>query len=562
MKSLFTGRSISTRLITGILLLLTATLTLADDSGKSANGVRYGGGDEVILQGFHWNVVRTDHDNWYNELNSMASEIASDGFTTIWMPVPWRDDSSWSDASTGTYGGGEGYYWEDFNKNSQYGTDGQLHQAANALSGDGVKVIYDVVPNHMNRSYTPKAINFPAGQGYWRNDCYDPGPNQPNGCDDGDRFMGGESDLNTGKTEVYNLFKNEFINLVSNYDASGFRFDFVRGYAAERVDSWMGAADDNGFCVGELWKAPSEYPASDWRHSASWQDILKDWSDRSHCTVFDFALKERMQNGSVSDWRYGLNGNPDPRWREVAVTFVDNHDTGYSPGPNGGQHQWPLPDSKRKMAYAYILSSPGTPVVYWPHMYDWGLRDFIRQLIALRKSVGVKAYSPISFSNDYSGLVAQVTGTNGSLVLALDSNLDNPGQVASGTFTNVINTDSGQIRIWRTGGNSSSGSGGGASGNVNVHFVCQNGDTTMGDSVYAVGNVPELGNWDPSQAVLLADNSAYPTWQADISLPAGETVQWKCIIRSESNPTSVTEWQPGNNTQVTTATGATTTGSF
>ena len=97
--------------------------------------------------------------------------------------------------------------------------------------------------------------------------------------------------------------------------------------------------------------------------------------------MFDFALKERMQNGSIADWKNGLNGNPDPRWREVAVTFVDNHDTGYSPGQNGGQHHWPLQDGLIRQAYAYILTSPGTPVVYWSHMYDWGYRDFIRQLI-------------------------------------------------------------------------------------------------------------------------------------------------------------------------------------
>ena len=59
------------------------------------------------------------------------------------------------------------------------------------------------------------------------------------------------------------------------------------------------------------------------------------------------------------------NGNPDPRWREVAVTFVDNHDTGYSPGQNGGQHHWALQDGLIRQAYAYILTSPGTPVVWW-----------------------------------------------------------------------------------------------------------------------------------------------------------------------------------------------------
>ena len=110
------------------------------------------------------------------------------------------------------------------------------------------------------------------------------------------------------------------------------------------------------------------------------------------------------------------------------MTFVDNHDTGYSPGQNGGQHHWPLQDGLIRQAYAYILTSPGTPVVYWSHMYDWGYRDFIRQLIQVRRAAGVRADSAISFHSGYSGLVATVTGSQQTLVVALNSNLSNPGR--------------------------------------------------------------------------------------------------------------------------------------
>ena len=127
----------------------------ADAPGKTTSGVRYHGGDEIILQGFHWNTVRTSS-NWYATLASMASTLAADGFSAIWMPVPWRDFSSWSEG--GKSGGGEGYFWHDFNKNGRYGSDAQLRQAAGALGGAGVKVLYDVVPNHMNRGYPNKEI--------------------------------------------------------------------------------------------------------------------------------------------------------------------------------------------------------------------------------------------------------------------------------------------------------------------------------------------------------------------------------------------------------------------
>ena len=533
-----------------------STSVLADDAGKSPNQVRYHGGDEIILQGFHWNVVRDYNKAWYNRLNNAAAGIAADGFTAVWMPPPWRDSSSWSDASKGTSGGGEGYFWHDFNKNSQYGSDSQLKQASSRLKASGVKVLYDLVPNHMNRGYPTKEINFPSQQGFWRNDCHDAGSNIPNGCDDGDRFIGGESDLNTGHPDIFAMFVSELKNLSTNYGAGGFRFDFVRGFEGDRVNAWMSQAATNSFCVGELWKGPSEYHASDWRRGATYQEILKDWSDSSKCTVFDFALKDRMQNGNISDWRHGLNGNVDPRWREVAVTFVDNHDTGYSPGAHGGQHHWALPDSKLKMAYAYILSSPGTPVVYWPHMYEWGHGDYIRQLIQLRKSVGIKANSPIRFHSEFSGLVGSVTGKDGILVFALDSNLGNAGQVVDGDFTSVISTDNGKVRVWKTGKSTDPQNPLTAS----VNFRCDNGTTNWGDSVYVVGNTAALGNWDVSKAVRLPDNSGYPAWNGTISLPANKSVEWKCIIRSESSPTRVTRWQSGANNSVTASQGATTRG--
>ncbi|TLX55878.1 glucan 1,4-alpha-maltohexaosidase [Stutzerimonas nosocomialis] len=536
------------------LLFSVAIAHAADLTGKSPAGVRYHGGDEIILQGFHWNVVREAPNDWYNRLREMAPTIAADGFSAIWMPVPWRDFSSWSDG--GNSGGGEGYFWHDFNKNGRYGTDAQLRQASGALTGAGVKVLYDAVPNHMNRGYPNKAINLPAGQGFWRNDCADFG-NYANDCDDGDRFIGGESDLNTGHPQIYAMFRDEFSNLRSQYSAGGFRFDFVRGYAAERVDSWMTDSHDNAFCVGELWKAPSEYPSWDWRNTASWQEVIKDWSDRARCPVFDFALKERMQNGSIADWRNGLNGNPNPRWREVAVTFVDNHDTGYSPGQNGGQHHWPLNDSLVRQAYAYILSSPGTPVVYWSHMYDWGHAPLIRQLIQIRRAAGIRADSAIQFHTSYSGLVATVSGASQTLVIALKSNLANPGQVAGGSFNQALNQDGGQLRIWTTG---STGGDGGAGTQVSVNFRCDNGTTQPGDSVYAVGNLAQLGNWSPAGAVRLTDVSAYPTWRGTISLPAGQAVEWKCIVRSEAEPSQVRRWQPGSNTTFTSAAGVTTVG--
>ncbi|MFK0088019.1 glucan 1,4-alpha-maltotetraohydrolase domain-containing protein [Pseudomonas sp. NPDC090755] len=511
-----------------------------DNRSASPQGVRYDGGDEILLQGFHWNSSRSG--TWYSSLEKAAKQIGADGFTAVWMPPPWRDESHWGDPN-GVSGGGEGYFWRDFDKNSRYGNDEQLKLAVKALHQAGVKVIYDVVPNHSAGTSPDLKTDLRKNNGqFWRNDCP--------ACDDGEGFMQGDADLNTANPVVYGLFRQEFENLRDHYGADGLRFDFVKGYAAERVDSWMQGIPGLDFCVGELWKAPNEYPPTDWRHDKDWQDALKDWSSRANCSVFDFALKNRMQSGDIRQWRHGLNGNPEPRWREVAVTFVDNHDTGYSPGANNGQHHWALPEEQRNLAYAYILSSPGTPTVYWPDMYVWSRGDLIRQLIGLRREAGIKADSPIEFLDNYSGLVARTTGTQGTVLMALDADL----QSAPAQFTQALTHDNGRIRLWRSAEVQPS---------VPVLFSCYEGHTQPGESVYAVGTGAELGEWNPAHAVRLDDTSEYPLWKGMIRVPAQPELQWKCIVRRESDAQSPPlKWQPGaNNTAMPTA-GAATSGRF
>lgn len=101
---------------------------------------------------------------------------------------------------------------------------------------------------------------------------------------------------------------------------------------------------------------------------------------------------------------------------------------------------------------------------------------------------------------------------------------------------------------------------------VSLVFQCTNGTTTMGQSVYAVGNVPQLGEWSVASAVKLSPTS-YPTWTATISnLPPSTNLEWKCIKRQEANyPDTADAWEPGGNTTITTPTsgsGGTTSGAF
>jgi len=83
-------------------------------------------------------------------------------------------------------------------------------------------------------------------------------------------------------------------------------------------------------------------------------------------------------------------------------------------------------------------------------------------------------------------------------------------------------------------------------------LVCNNGDTTPGVSVYAVGSVAALGDWDVTRGVRLAPGP-YPTWTAQVSdLPVNASIEWKCVKRREADG-SVVMWQSGSNNLVRTS---------
>lgn len=96
---------------------------------------------------------------------------------------------------------------------------------------------------------------------------------------------------------------------------------------------------------------------------------------------------------------------------------------------------------------------------------------------------------------------------------------------------------------------------------INVNFNCYNGYTTLGQSVYITGNIPELGNWSPANAVKLSPTS-YPTWTGSLALPSNTAVEWKCIKRDELDPATSLVWESGSNNQFNPSSSQTTDGHF
>ena len=235
----------------------------------------------------------------------------------------------------------------------------------------------------------------------------------------------------------------------------GWRYDMVHGYAARWISLYNRVSRPT-FSVGEYdWGEHEQQRGWVWQTSTQPDAVGADHLKTSS-SVFDFETQSRLKAVNSGDYAslYGNGGGvgivgdltDGLPWKNRAVTFLDNHDTGYrttedgNPEPN---HQF---DSfannwQVEQAYAQILTHPGVPCVYWKHYFDWGpdLREKIKALINARKVAGVNADSRVDLQANARAAhvyAARIVGRNGDLYVRIGGT-DNEWQPAASGYRDV-----------------------------------------------------------------------------------------------------------------------------
>ena len=128
-----------------------------------------------------------------------------------------------------------------------------------------------------------------------------------------------------------------------------------------------------------------------------------------------------------------------PKYRRYAVTFIDNHDT--------GRESSAFPQASQVVtANAFMLLNPGTPCVFMEHWLEH--KDAIKQLIAVRKSVGITNESNVEvLTHTNTQYMAKVTGTNGEAVIGIGRGLQTPSGYAQTDLVSIPENPS-SLRIW------------------------------------------------------------------------------------------------------------------
>ena len=363
--------------------------------------------EAVMLQGFYWD---SESETSWKKLDAMAGEIATN-FDMVWLPP-----SSLSD-------GGVGYHPRQWNnQSSNWGAAADLKTLIADLKAGGCRSIADIVVNHRGGKSTWNDFfeddfgtygkfqltsahickdDECVGSGYAATGANDTGYESV--CSAWGGYCSAR-DLDHTNSYVQNDIKAYLKWLKGEFGYDGWRYDLTKGYNGKYNDMYNSAAGAY-YSVGEYWDASFD---------ACWNWIK---NANYNSTSFDFPMKYAALNNGLAAGNYGnmiWSGGPaglihKPEYSRYSTTFVDNHDTYRDGSKYTGDVQ---------KAYAFILSAPGIPCVFWPH---WTAnKAAINSMIKVRKACGVNSESVCS-ANANNGYYCETQGTRAKLICKIGS---------------------------------------------------------------------------------------------------------------------------------------------
>lgn len=361
-----------------------------------------GTGREIVFQGFNWESWRRQ---WYVELATKAADLSRCGITAVWFPPPTESVAP------------QGYMPSDlYNLTSAYGTEEELKHCIDEMHNQDLLALGDVVLNHRcAHKQSPNGVwNIFGGKLAWGPEaivCDDPNFQGRGNPSSGDIFHAAPN-VDHSQNFVRRDIK-EWLNWLRNdIGFDGWRLDFVRGFAGEYVKEYIEASNP-AFAIGEYWDSLAYEGGNLCYNQDAHRQRIINWINATGGTssAFDVTTKGILHSALHNQYWRLIDPQGKPTgvmgwWPSRAVTFLENHDTGSTQG------HWPFPREKLTQGYAYILTHPGTPVVFYDHFYDFGLHDIITELIEARTRAGVHCRSPVKIyhaNND--GYVAQIGDT-------------------------------------------------------------------------------------------------------------------------------------------------------
>ncbi|MFD2518454.1 alpha-amylase [Salinimicrobium flavum] len=379
----------------------------------------YDNGSGVMMQAFYWDVE--PRHGWWDLLSEKVDDWADAGIDRIWLPPA-------SKGASGGYSMGYdpsdyfdlGEFYNQQTTETRFGSREELDNLISAAHANDIEVIADIVLNH--NSGGGKQLNPYRGYETWTlfdkehgnasskfNRTYENFyPNSTSDYDHGSLFYA-ETNLDHNQEyvqnwlwaadySVANFYKNEV-----GFD--GWRFDYVLGFEDWVVKAWMDEV--GGFGVAELWHGDP--------------NVLEDYIEDTGVAVFDFAAFYKMEEAfdRFDDLTYLTRHQVWQTYPEKAVTFTANHDTEH----NNHEDNTILPANKMK-AYAFILTHPGYPTIFYSDYENEAFQEELNQLILIHNSIATGDVEVLYVDNDEYIMKRNGSGSNPGLILYINTSIN------------------------------------------------------------------------------------------------------------------------------------------
>ncbi|QLE00826.1 alpha-amylase [Galbibacter sp. BG1] len=376
----------------------------------------YDNGSRVMMQTFYWDVEPKGE--WWNILSEKVTDWADAGVDRLWLPVATKGQS-------GPYSMGYdpsdyfdfGEYQQHGTVETRFGSRAELENFISKAHAEDLEVIADIVINHNSgggEEYNPyrdkntyTLFNEENGNasGMFNRNYENFYPNSTSDYDEGSLFYP-EQNLDHNQEYVQNwLWKQD--NSVAKYYMNtmgfdGWRFDYVLGFEPWVVKAWL--EEVGGFSVSELWDGRSE--------------VLEAYAQETGSGVFDFStfykLDEAMDR--LDDLSHLENKMLWQTMPEKAVTFTANHDT----EKDSNEDNFISSENKLK-AYAFILTHPGYPTIFYSDYENEAFKEQIQLLIKIHNSLATGEVEILYSDNDEYIMKRNGTGENPGLILYLNT---------------------------------------------------------------------------------------------------------------------------------------------
>lgn len=292
--------------------------------------------DGNILHCFNWK---------YNDIKAELKNIAAAGFTSV-QTSPAQPAS-----------GGE-WYWlyqpYSFNVgNNPLGTKSELQALCQEAEKYGIKVVVDVVANHLNGETHRVQSDLQDGQ-YWHN---------LGGVSNwADRYQVthgeiGMRDLNSEHSYVQQVVAN-YMKELQSIGVDGIRWDAAKHISlpSESCNFWPAVTSNNMWHYGEILVGPDD------RGSGN-EGLMVEYTKYMSVTdsSYGMTIREAFNSGnvpqSIGNWsQRGVSDSKLVYWGESHDTYSNGYDWGYSHG---------MSQNVIDRAYAVVASRNGSTALYF-----------------------------------------------------------------------------------------------------------------------------------------------------------------------------------------------------